>query len=722
MTTRETPTFCRICEALCGLVATIEDGKLTKLRPDPEHPISQGFACPKGMVMPEVVYDPDRVLFPLRRKRGVARGAANADQFERVSWDEALADIGTRLRTLIERHGGSSIGCYIGQAGFFSYSAPMLVQGFLDALGSPHAYSSASQDASARMAACALLYGSSLVIPIPDLYRTNFLFMIGANPLVSNGSLVNAKHIRNTLFAIVSRGGRVLVADPRRTQTAAAFEHLPVRPDSDAWMLLSLLQVIFVEGLEDRQAIESQSRGIETLRQLCAPHSPEATVARTGVPAQTLRELARALAGARGTAVYGRCGTNRGSNPTLVAYLIEVLNLVTGNLDREGGWLIGSSPVPDAFMKSFDTYGKRHSRVGHFPDVFGFMPAGIMAKEMQTSGAGQLRGFLTIAGNPMLSVPNGDELSAAMAQLDLHVAVDFYLTETAQHADYILPATTFVEREDLTLLATQAWRLTPHIQWSERLIEPRGESRTEAEIIAQIAHHAGVEPFSLGIQRRLARLGVRPSPSAMTDFSVRLGPRGDLFGLRPSGLNLKKIRAKPRGVVLSEQQPTGVLRRKIRHADKLVRLDPPEILDQVRRLEQRESNPALPLLLIGMREIRSLNSWMHNAPKLMAGARRHTARIHPEDAARAGIVDGGHVRVISKTNAINLTAELTDEMVRGAIAIPHGWGHDGGWTLAQRNHGANANLLASTELQDIDKLSGTPLLDGIPVRIEAAAP
>jgi anaerobic selenocysteine-containing dehydrogenase len=717
--THTTTTFCRICEAMCGLTATVKDGELIQLRPNREHPISRGFACPKGILMPESGYDPDRLLHPLRRRAGAPRGAVGMEHFERVTWDEALDDIASRTRQLIDDHGGSAIGSYFGAAGFYSYSAPMLVQGFLDGIGSPHSYSSASQDASSRFAACALLYGSSLVVPMPDLYRTDFLVIIGANPLVTHGSLLNAGRIRDTLQAVVRRGGRVVVVDPRRTETAAAFEHLPVRPDSDAWMLLSILQVIFTHGLEDRAAIARQSRGVETLRELCAAYPPEATEELTGIPAEQLRELARDLATAPAAAVYGRCGTNRGTNPTLVAFLIEVLNLVTGNLDKEGGWLIGSSPVPDAFQKNFDSYGKRHSRIGGFPDVFGFLPAGVMAKEMLTPGSGRIRGFFTVAGNPILSVPNGEELARALSGLQLHVAVDLYLTETARFADYVLPATTFLERQDLTLLALVPWHLTPHVEWSEPVIAPRGETREEADIFDAIAQRAGIQPYSVGLLRGLARLGLRPSPKQLTDLSIRLGPQGDLFGLRPKGLSMKKLESQPNGVVLSDQQQTGVLRKRIRHADKLVRLDPPEIVAELRRLDERTRNPDYPLSLIGMRELKSLNSWMHNSRGLM-GRRKHAARIHPQDAADAGIVEDDLVRVVSATNTITLPARLTDEVIRGTIAIPHGWGHQGGWQHANAHAGANVNLLASTRPEDIDALSGSAHLDGIPVRIEPA--
>jgi formate dehydrogenase len=596
----------------------------------------------------------------------------------------------------------------------------MWAKGFFDALGSPHYYAPASQDTASRYAASALAYGSSWIIPIPDLYRTDFLLMIGANPLVSHGSLVNSKRIRETLSAIVGRGGRIVVVDPRRTETASVFEHLPVRPDTDAWMLLSMLHVIFTEKLEDREAINRQARGAEGLRSMAAPYSPEVTEERTGIPAARVRELARDLAGAERAAVYGRCGANRGRSATLVAFLIEALNVVTGNLDREGGSIVGSSPVPDAFSKAYDTWGKTRTRIGGFPDGWGLMPSNVMAKEMLTPGEGQIRAFFTIAGNPISSSPNPDELAPALEGLDLHVAIDLYLSDTAQYADYVLPATTMLEREDVTIL-TGHFHLTPHVEWTDPVIPPRGEARQEWQILDEIARRAGFMPFGPKVMRLLARAGMRLTPKTMVDIAFRLGPNGDLYGLRRSGLNVEKLRGKPHGVVFSEHQATGVLRKKIRHRDKLVRLDPPEIFEEVHQLTERHRrDPSLPLSLIGMRELRSLNSWMHNSPKLMIGATRvHTARIHPTDAAQAGIADGELVRISSRTGTIELPARLSDEMIPGAIAVPHGWGHRGGWQVANEAGGANFNRLASTDLEDIEALSGTTHLDGIPVRIEA---
>src|SRR3954469_9820814 len=320
----QTVTFCRICEAHCGMVATVEDGRFTQLRPDPENTLSSGYACPKGIAMADVQNDPDRVLRPLRKRPD--------GEFERVSWDEAMRDIGTRLGRVRDEHGAGSIGWYMGNPGAFSYPHTLWVKGFLDALGSPHYYSAGSQDVNNRFAASALLYGSPLVVPIPDLQRTSFLLMLGANPMVSHGSVLTAPRIRDQLRAITARGGRVLVVDPRRTETARQFEHVPITPDTDAWMLLSLLQVIFEEGLADRRFLAGWTRDACTLRRLAAPHPPDETEHRTGIPAADVRRLARDFAAADGAVAYGRTGSCLGRHGTVVAFLIDALNAVTGNL------------------------------------------------------------------------------------------------------------------------------------------------------------------------------------------------------------------------------------------------------------------------------------------------------------------------------------------------------------------------------------------------------
>ena len=695
------------------MVATVEAGRITKLRPDTDHPLSRGYACPKGIAMAELQNDPDRVTHPLRR--------GPDGEFERVAWEEALADIAERLGRIPPR----SVGWYMGNPGAFSYSHTLWVKGFLDALGSRHYYTAGSQDVNNRFAASALLYGSPLIVPIPDLQRTRFLFMIGANPMVSHGSVLTAPRVRDQLHDIARRGGRVVVVDPRRTETARQFEHVAITPDTDAWLLLAMLHVIFEEGLADDEFLADRAEGAERLRALAAAHTPESVAARTGVDADTIAGLARDFAAADGAAAYGRTGSCLGRFGTLVAFLIDALNAVTGNLDSPGGAVFGRPAIAlDDIGHRFglDTYGKLRSRFGGFPDVLGNLPASLMPREIEEPGDSQLHALFVSAGNPVLSVPDGDALERALGKLDLMVALDFYLNETSRHADYVLPATTFLERDDVPV-AFLGFYTKPFIQSTEPVVPPAGEAREEWEVVDELARALEIEPYSVPPLRLLARGRVRLSPRRLVDTLLRLGPEGDLFGLRRGGLSLGKLAKHPHGIVLDDEIPTGVLKGKIRHKDRRVSLAPAEIAGELRRMESANgADPAFPMRLIGLRELRSHNSWMHNSPLLMRGGRVHALRVHPEDAAAHGLEDGADVRVESKSGAVTVAVKVTDEMTPGTVALPHGWGHRGGWQLANRSGGSNVNLLASGDPDDLEKLAGMAFLNGIPVRLEPVAP
>lgn len=711
--TREQVTFCRICEPFCGLVATVEDGELKQLRPDPDNPSSKGFACARGIAMTEIQNDPDRVTHPMRR---TANGG-----FVRVSWDVAMADIAARLRNICRNHGSGSVGWYMGNPAGASYAHLLWTLSFVQRLGTAHFYSVGSQDQNSRLVASALLYGTPLVYPIPDLDRTDFLLMVGANPRVSQGSGISVPRIGEAIKDIERRGGRVVVVDPRKTPTAKAHEWLPIHPDTDALMLLAIVNVLFEEERVDLRLARRIATGTQGLRSLCEGFTPESTEARTGIPSATLRQLARDLAGARKAAVYGRLGACVGRFGTLVSFLLDVLNALTGNLDRPGGAVFANSPIAlDGLVKRLDlgSYARERSRVGGLPDVLGQMPSSLMAREIKTPGKGQMRALMVSAGNPVLSSPNGDELEAALPDLELMVSIDLYVNETNRHADYVLPATTFLERDDVPVFALSE-QLRPFIQTTEAVLEARGEARQEWEIIDELARRMELSLIPGRPGRWLHALGLSPTPRRLVDVMLRTGPQGDWFGLRRDGLSLAKLAQHPHGLML-EPLKTGVLRNKVAHRSGKLRLDPPEIAFEVRRLKASMQVPAdarYPLRLIGMRESRSHNSWMHNSEKLMRGDRKVTLRMQPEDAAALALADGDCVRVSSKTGAVELPVELTDDIHAGTVAIPHGWGHKGGWRIANASKAPNINVLMSTQLEDIEKLAGMTHLSGVPVRV-----
>src|SRR5688572_8050818 len=709
----ERVTFCRICEACCGMVATVEDGKVTKLKADKGNPFSQGYVCPKGPAYLQVHNDPDRVLHPLKRQ---ADGT-----FAPVGWDEALDDISGRLKSLMETHGNDSVGWYVGNQIAFNYSAFFWITGFMAAIQSPHLYTAASVDINNRWAASAILYGNPLTNPIPDLTRSDFLFLVGTNPFVSHGSMWTVPRIRERLFDVTKRGGRVIVVDPRRTETAEAFEHVAIRPDGDAWLLASMLQVIFDEGLADEGAIVDQTSGIEVVKEFVAGFPPEATESRTGIAPEIVRDLARSAAKAQGAAFHGRCGASLGRHSTISVYLLDVLALVTGNFDRPGGLVFGRPMISSekiAHQFKLDTYGAFRTRIGNFPDLLGTAPIAIAPKEITTPGKGQLRALLIAAGNPVTSAPDRAEWDDALPKLDLLVSLDFYVTETNRHADYILPATTFLERDDYPWFIG-GHMTPPYAVWTDAVEEPRGEARPEWWVVAQLSRRLKVEPSAVPAVRALGKLGVRLPPAKAIDLFLRTGPEGDFYGLRPKGLSIKKLRREPRGRLLADRCDTGVLRKRVFHEDRLVHLDHPEIRRAMERFSAADGaeDAEFPLRLISLRELRSHNTWFHNVDKLMR-ERRQMLRIHPKDAAEFGLQEGDLVAIVSKTGRVEVPVRLTDEIAPGVIAITQGWGHRGGWRTAVAAGGANDNDLTSSDPADLD-VSGNAVFNGIPVRLES---
>ena len=714
-------TYCRICEALCGLIATVEDGRLQSLRPDPDNPLSRGRACPKGIAFTDIQNDADRVLAPLRRRPD--------GTFEEIGWETALDDIAARLTRIVADHGGGAVGQYFGNPIAFGYATGLWSGLFLTRLGGHHQYSSGSQDINSRFVASKLLYGAATQIPFPDLPRTDFLFMLGANPLVSHGSAVRTPRVKDDLAGIVRRGGRVVVVDPRRTETARAYEHLAVRPDSDAWLLLSMLHVIFDEGLADTAALDEQAVGWEQLRDIARSFSPESTQERTGVDPQELRSLARDFATAPSAVAYGRTGACLGRHGTLVCHLLDALSIVTGNLDRVGGMLFSQAIIPleDLGEKAGKmTYDSARSRVGDLPEVMSTYPAALIAEEIITPGDGQLRALFVTAGNPVLTVPNGPMLEKALGELDLFVSLDLYVNETNSHADYVLPATTFLERYDVPYSFANC-SPTVFIQAAEPVLDPYGQARNEWEVFDELARRMGLSLFATGPLERfngvlswLDRRGIgRVTPRRLIELLMRIGPYGDRFGLRRNGINPRRLRANRHGIVLAEHAKTDIRAQVVRHPEAKVALTPAQIVTEIQSLGQRHpDDPSYPLMAIGMREMRSQNSWMHNSPTLMKGDRRHSARIHPADAAAAGLTDGAPVRVTSAHGAIETDARITDEVSRGTVAIPHGWGHRGGWQLANRAGGANVNELTSNDASDLERLAGMSVLNGVAVRLE----
>ncbi|KUI32322.1 formate dehydrogenase [Mycobacterium sp. GA-2829] len=702
------------------MIATVEDGRLTALRPDKDHPLSAGFACQKGIAFTEVVNDPDRVTRPLRR------GPAG---FVEVTWDEAMADIASRLTAILRRDGSGAVGWYMGNPGAFSYAHTFAALLFMKGLGRHgHYFTASSQDTNSRLIASQLLYGVPTSVPIPDLTRTELLVMMGANPVVSHGSFLTAPRIRDRMHDIVKRGGRVVIVDPRRSETAATFEWLGIMPDTDSLLLLSLLHVMFTDDLVDVAAVRRQADGVDWLRMLCLPFAPENTAARTGVEADSVRALAHDLVRTPRAAVYGRLGTCVGTHGTLTTYLIDAVNLVAGNLDVPGGSVFSSmhtvgqkwqNVAMGAVMRR--SYRRKRSRISGTPYAIGSEPAALMAKEITTPGDRRIRAMFVSAGNPVLSVPNGEELEAAFDDLELSVALDFYVTETSSRCDYILPVTTMYERDDFPY-TFQGFQATSFRQATEAVLAPMGLARAEWDIVEDLAGRLArrVPAFAMFAGVREV-FGPGALPRAVMDALVRMSDGGDRFGLRRGGLSLRRLTEQhPHGVVVAPHIRTGVLREAVGYLSRRVRLAQPGIAAEVDALSRRAVPDGYPLRMIGLREPRSENSWMHNSPLLMRGDRRQHALMHVDDAAEQHIADGDDVRITSPYGSITVPVLTTKDLMAGVVAVPHGWGHKGtgGWRLANRAGGANVNQLTSSDPADVEALSGMAWLTGVPVRVQ----
>jgi formate dehydrogenase len=597
-------------------------------------------------------------------------------------------------------------------------------KGFQQAIGTPWWYGVNSEDGASSVAATNLLFGSCAVLPIPDYARTDALMIIGANPWVSKGSFLHDPRMREHIQGVVDRGGRVFVVDPRRTETAERFEHVALRAGTDAWFLLSLIHVLVTEGLCDEQFLSELTTGYDELAAQAGRFPPERTEPITGVAAETVRDVARALGRARASVVYGRTGTCTQRFGTLNNVLHQAVNVLTGNVQKPGGWVFGWSPVPVAEMSEkmkLATFDKTHTRVSGLPDSFGFLPSSALYDEIMVPGEGQVRAIAMIGSNTIVSGPSGHKLVEALEALGTFFAIDLYVNETNKYADYILPCTTMYEREDIPLVFFDRF-VRPSLQVTEAVTEPAGDARPEWEILEDLAKRMGLGgAYGNAPQRFLAKLGLRIKPRQMADLLLRTGKVGDWFGLRRNGWSWKKLLEKaPHGVVLHEDLPIEPLKGRLQHPDGKIHLADPRVMAEITRLEDEHTrqDPAFPLRLIGLREVRSHNSWMHNSEKLMPDSRRLTLRIHPADAANLGLAEGDEATVASTAGEIVVPVTLTDELIEGTVALPHGWGHAGSWQRANAAGGATSNFLASSRPEDVEALSGSTVLNGIPVRVE----
>lgn len=708
---------CTLCEAACGLKFEVDGDRIVSVRPDDDDALSRGFACPKGIANADIHHDPDRLRQPLRRQAG--------GSFAPIGWDEAFALVAERLRAVRAAHGADATAVYIGNPIVHNHGALMLRNGFLKAVGSRNCFSAGSQDTSPRFATSWYLYGSSLSVPIPDLDRTDYFLVIGANPVVSNGSFLSAPNMRQRIRDIRARGGRVVVIDPRRSETVQeADEHHAVRPGGDALLLLAMVQVLAAHARIDRAALARDVRGWAAV-EVELPHFAPARVApRVGIAAAAIERLALDFAAARSAVAYSRIGVCNNAFGTLATYATDLLNIAAGRLGAAGGALF-ASPAIDVVelirLMGGDGHGRWRSRVRGLPETVGDLPAATLAEEIETPGPGQVRALITFAGNPVLSTPNGRRLARALGGLDFMVAIDIYVNETTRHADVILPPAWSLAEEHVDLMFSNLFARNV-ARWSPALFERGAGERADWEILLEIAERLGGGPTGRPLLdrcfRAAKRLGLRWTPELMADLALRSGRHGDKFLPWRRGLNRKRLLAAPHGVDLGPLE-TGAARR-IFHADRRVHLDAPPLLDALRAVarETTEPAPADELLLIGRRDIRTNNSWMHNVRSLVAGRDRCRLLVHPDDARRAGVGDGDTVLLESRVHSGPVAIQVSDEMRPGVVSLPHGWGHadSAPWQqVASSRPGVSVNDWTDEQL--VEAVVGQSVLNGVPVRL-----
>ena len=690
---------CNICEAMCGLEIQHRNGEILSIKGDKDDPFSRGHICPKAVALQDFYHDKDRLKTPLKR---------TGDGWQEITWDQAYQEIATRFRGLQAEHGQNSVGVYLGNPNAHNFGNAIMLPRFFKALGTNNRYSSASADQLPHHVAANYMLGAGMLIPIPDIDHTDFMLIIGANPIVSNGSLMTAPGVGKRLKAIQERGGNVVVVDPRRTETAKkADQHLFIRPETDALLMLALVHTLFDEERINLGHLDALIDGLGQLAEAVRPYAPETVADACGIDATTIRNLARDMAAASSAVCYSRMGASTQSFGGLCQWLTNVLNILTGNFDRRGGAMF---PQP-AFDLVRDkkgkpsSYGRFESRVRKLPYFNNEFPVATLADEILTPGEGQIRGMITIAGNPVLSSPGGARLEQAFDNLDFMVSVDIYLNETTRHADIILPATTGLEVPHFDVFFN-SFAVRNTAKFSEPLFEKGPDQKHDWEILRDLSLHlTGREDDGV-------------TPEMMLDGGLRHGAYGE------QGMSLAKLKANPHGVDLGPLQPC--LEQRLQTADGRIHIAPQLYLDDLARLDasglrQQHRNPDYPFAMISRRVPRSHNTWTQNSHRLVKGKDPCTLQICAADADRLGLTAGQMAEVRSATGRIQLPVEINDDMFEGVVSMPQGWGHNRantGMTVAESQPGVSMNDV--TDARRIDTLTGNAAFNGTQVAIGAA--
>src|SRR6266478_8724270 len=675
---------CNLTEAMCGIEITVRADKSLDIRGDKDDPFSRGYICPKAVALQDIHYDKDRLKHPVRRTQ---------NGWQRIGWDEAFDEVAQNLKRINRKYGRNSIATYLGNTTVHSYGAMLFVPGFIRSLHTRNRFSATSVDQLAHHFAAYLMFGHQLLVPVPDLDRTKLFLILGANPAASNGSMMTAPGMSRRLQEIRQRGGKVILIDPRFTETARlADRHLFIKPGTDVLLLLALLHVVFDEGLTRLGPMSGFTKGVDVIGKLVAEFPPDKVASITGIDSDEIRQLAREFAAAESAVCYGRIGVSTQEFGGVCQWLINVLNTVTGNLDSPGGAMF-TLPAFDPLtapesLAPRGSFARWHSRVRKLPEFSGELPVVTLAEEILTEGPGQVKALVTSAGNPVLSTPNGRELDRALAGLEFMASIDFYINETTRHAHIILPPSSSLERAHYDLVFhLLAVRNTT--KFSPALFEPDAETRHDWEIFLELQTRMEHQGLFGRVKRNLIKRFF--GPERILDLGLRFGPYGAKLNPFSKGLTLRKVKKAVHGIDLGPLGPC--LPRRLRTADKRIELAPDVLVQDVERVKAkfldwdrgRLARNSLPgdshesngdLLLIGRRQLRSNNSWMHNSQRLVRGKPQCTILMHPTDAAQRHLRPGQKVSVRSRVGSVVVPIEISEEMMPGVVSIPHGWGHD----------------------------------------------
>lgn len=702
---------CHLCEAICGLTLEVENHRVVSIKGDDKDPFSRGHICPKAVALQDIQDDPDRLRKPVLKRNG---------QWVEISWDEAIERACDGLLAVQNQHGANAVGVYQGNPNVHHWGLMTHGPQFLGLLKTRNRFSATSVDQLPAQLMAYWMYGHQLLVTVPDIDHTDYFLMLGANPLASNGSLMTVPDVAKRIKGLQQRGGQLVVIDPRRTETAeVADAHHAIAPGGDAAFVFALIHTIVKEGLMRAAPVQSHVNNLDAALNVICQVTPAQASRVCGLSADVIVRIARAFAAAPRAVAYGRMGACTQRHGTLTQWAIQILNLITGNLDASGGSLVTQPAVDlvDSPTSRPGSYGRWHSRVSARPEALGEFPSAVMAEEILTPGADQVRAMVTVAGNPVLSTPNGRQLDQAFAQLDFMVSIDLYINETTRHADLILPTTSPLEHDHYDLIFN-LFGVRNQAKYSEATLPKPDGSLDDWELMDRLAACYAAKSGK----------PVRPSmpPQMILDMGLQMGP----YGLAsPHKLSLATLRASPHGIDLGPLQPSFPGR--LRTADKRIEAAPAPVMAAASAFvaefssgshaSVQHANASTSLSLIGRRHVRSNNSWMHNSERLVKGRNRCTAQIHPDDAKRLGITNESAVRITSRVGEISLPAEITDCIRPGVVSVPHGWGHDReGLQLSVAREHAGVSCNDITDERWLDALSGNAALNGLPVDVRPA--